>query len=385
MKILLIVGSFPPMIDSVGDYTSRLAETLAQDPSNKIAVLTSKEASPAAAPEGIEVLPCVSSWSLSEAPLVLREIRRWNPDLVHLQFPSGRNANRLLSTAILLYLRATGVAVVQTWHFVGDTKESFRTMPLSFLSFWSVPCAVFVVNRNYLRWSEGWLGILLRHKTMRFLPNGSAIPSVELEEAERLEYRRRYAAPQKMVIAYFGFLYPGKGVEQLFEIADASKSHIVLVGGLLTREDLRLLPKAKQQEFLAYSDAIKQLANSDDWSGRVTITGFLPPHEVGAVLRAADAVVLPYSDGCKSWNTCLYAAQAQGTFVLTTSHERSGYDANENTYYARPNDVASMKAALEQYSEMRGQEGVRADGGWGLLRELHLEVYRTQLIPRAPG
>ena len=373
------------MMDSVGDYTSQLAQALARDPTNKVAVLTSAEAGPATTRQDIDVLPYISSCKLSEAPSILREVRRWKPDLVHLQFPSGPECDRVLPILLLLYLRWTGTPVIQTWHFIGNTFQAFRTLPFGFLSFWSVPCAVFVVDESYLEWSKSWTRFFIRHKTLRFVPNGSAIPSVELGEAERLDYRMRYAAPQKKIIAYFGFLYPGKGVEQLFEIADATDSHIVIVGGLFTEENLRVLRKEKRQKFLTYAQNINRLANSDKWSGKVTLTGFLPPHDVACVLKAADAVVLPYSDGCKPYNTCLYAAQAQGTFVLTTSHDRSGYHPDENTYYARPNDIASMKAALVQYHGRQLKRELLPDGGWGVVRDLHVDLYRTQLVARTSG
>ncbi|MEK7692392.1 MAG: glycosyltransferase, partial [Bdellovibrionota bacterium] len=117
-------------------------------------------------------------------------------------------------------------------------------------------------------------------------------------------------------MVYFGFIYPNKGVELLFEIAVPEKHHIVLVGYFNEAEP--------------YHKAIMERVRQGRWAGKVTVAGFLPPEEAARILAAADAVILPFLGGGGAWNTSLHGAALQGTFVLTTSGERHGYDAREN-------------------------------------------------------
>jgi glycosyltransferase involved in cell wall biosynthesis len=252
-------------------------------------------------------------------------------------------------------------------------------MPWRFLFLFLVPGGLFVVDETYLNWSKGPTRWLFAHKKISFLPNASAIPAISLSEREQFAVKAQFAHCGENLLAYFGLLYPGKGVERIFEIAEPTKSHVLIVGGVLREEDLAILPKAQRDPILSYVDSIRRLAESKAWSGRVTMTGFLPAHEVGRLLSAADAVVLPFSSGSRAWNTSLHAAQAQGTFVLTTSSVKRGYLVDENTYYAHPTDVDDMRRALREYVGTKLGPKPAPDHAWKHIRDLHMETYRAQI------
>ena len=369
-------------MSSIGDYTEQLARTFSCYPDFKVAVLTGSDAQPSNTAKNIDVLSVAPSWHLYRTPTIVRAILNWRPDLVHIQYPSPAYGSQLLPTILPLCLRLYGLAVVQTWHFVGACSAIFRIMPLRFLSFWFFARVVFVFDRTLLEWAKGRMRWLFGKKIMVFIPHASAIPRVELRDAERIACRARYIPPNKIMVVYFGFVVPGKGLELIFDIADPEQSGVVIMGGIVTEDDIRMDPKRHRQHVLAYADAVRRRAESDVWKGKVTFTGFLPPREIGRVLSAADAVVLPFPNGCQIWNTSLHAALAQGSFVLTTSKEKHGYCALENIYYAPPNDVASMKAALIKYAGKRVEPTSSCEQAWNAIRDLHLEVYRAQAAHR---
>ncbi|MGH7742559.1 MAG: glycosyltransferase, partial [Candidatus Eiseniibacteriota bacterium] len=117
---------------------------------------------------------------------------------------------------------------------------------------------------------------------------------------------------------------------------------------------------------------------------RVSVTGFLPAEEVSRVLAAADAAVFPFREGGGEWNTTLQGAAAQGTFVLTTSANPSGYDAAMNAYTARVDDIAEMRQALVTYAGRRASlDQIPAPASWGSIAEAHLELYADVLGRRA--
>jgi glycosyltransferase involved in cell wall biosynthesis len=163
---------------------------------------------------------------------------------------------------------------------------------------------------------------------------------------------------------FFGFVYPDRGTELLFQIADPGQHHLVFIS------DLNLAD--------VYQKSILEHAKCDPWAGNVTITGYLPAEEVAQILAAADAVVLPFKDGGGMWNTSIRAAISQGTFVLTTAQEKHGYDSNDNTYYARPDDIADMQNALRTYMGRRNKTtriGLRDD--WDSIAQAHLSLYKA--------
>jgi glycosyltransferase involved in cell wall biosynthesis len=171
------------------------------------------------------------------------------------------------------------------------------------------------------------------------------------------------------LLAFFGFAYPDRGTELLFQVADPGQHHLVFISDLSAAD--------------RYQASILEQAKYPPWAGKVSVTGYLPADEVGQILAAADAIILPFKDGGGMWNTSIRAAISQGTFVLTTSREQHGYVSDENVYYARPNDVADMRNALAMYIGRRNEAsrlGLHRE--WDLIAQAHLSVYHA-VAPRA--
>jgi hypothetical protein len=73
----------------------------------------------------------------------------------------------------------------------------------------------------------------------------------------------------------------------------------------------------------------------------------------------------------------LKAAILQGTFVLTTSTSRHGFDPEANVYYARPMDTTDLKRALADHlgHRNRSPSPEAAGPGWAEIARRHLDVY----------
>ncbi len=142
---------------------------------------------------------------------------------------------------------------------------------------------------------------------LRLIPNGPMIPRAEVDDAKRAALRERYGAPGKALLAFFGFVYEHKGIDDLFAMLDSERHHLVIVG------------EVKESD--PFQRTVLRRIHEPPLEGHVTLSGFLPAMQAAEVLAAADAVVLPYREGAGTWNTTLKAAALQGTFVLTTSVE----------------------------------------------------------------
>lgn len=367
MRILLITGSFPPMMCGIGDYTSCLAEALAKQPGTTVAVLTSRDAGSAASfVDPVTIVPLVRNWDLSEALPVVRFIRQWRPDIVHMQYPTqgygdGRLPHVLPGLAFLSCAK-----VVQTWHEYLTSSNTGKGQLPNVL----VPGGFIAVRPQFKEYMPPLYRRLILHKHFRFIPNASALPHVTLSPDERRTVHDQYTPDAKAMIAFFGFIYPHKGVEQLFDIADPSMHHLVLIGAY--------------HEGDPYHEELRKRIESGPWSGNVTITGFLSSSDAARALAAADAVVLPFRNGGGIWNTSLHGAALQGTIVITTSTDRLGYDARENIYYARPGDVNDMRQALHRYLGRRNTESnIRRLATWESIATEHLSLYEDLLGRRA--
>lgn len=362
MRVTLVTGSFPPMACGVGDYTRHLADALAARGDVDVTVVTSRDGGGGEAPRPYALFPVVPGWGLEAFGEISEVLRRIAPDLVHVQYPTlgyrGPLAPRLPTL-----VRAMGIPVVETWH---EFFPLYFPVPIPLHARLAMGWArgdVIVVRPGYLQQHRPWVRALLARKRFHLIPNAPTVPRVDLTEAGRASVRARYAREGKALLAFFGFMFEHKGIDEILQIMDPARHHLVLVG----QPDLSD----------PYQAALVRRVEGP-LAGNVSLTGFLPAEQVGEILAAADAVVLPFRNGGGSWNTTIEAAVLQGTFVLTTSLERTGYDARRNVFYARPRDVVALRHGLEAHlgTRVAGATGAR---GWPDIAERHVAVYRGAL------
>lgn len=357
MRVLLVTGSAPPMVCGVGDYTTTLAHALVERTGIEVAILTGVEAAGATMGEGVTLFPVMSGWDWSDAKTLRRVIREWRPDIVHVQYPTQGYRTGKLPDYVPLIAKLSGRKVVRTWH----EDYSLGNLP-KFAAQLLAPGRSIAVRPNYRRRLPKPLSLLLTGRTVAFVPIASAIPPCALPPAELQAVRERWRGDAKRLIVFFGFLYRFKGAELLFDIADPATDRLVFAG------------EAKVDP--GYGREIEERGADGPWKGRVTVTGFLPDDETAALLAAADAVVLPFRRGGGIWNSSAHAAAAQGTPVITTSRERTGFDEERMIHYSRPDDVADMKAALDRLAGQRRALPPLADRDeWTRIVSAHMTVY----------
>jgi glycosyltransferase involved in cell wall biosynthesis len=221
--------------------------------------------------------------------------------------------------------------VIQTWHEIYTNPYDPRLLAQGI-----VPGGLIVVRPEYLKKLKPQLKWTTSNKQFKFIRNASTIPSVNLSISEMLKLKDYYKKLQSRLIVFFGFIYEHKGTDLLFEIADPELDQIVIAGEFDSNN--------------VYHQKILNIANSDPWKNKVSITGFLEPTKIASLLAVADAVILPFRVGGGEWNTTIHTAILQKAFVLTTSESASGYDEHTNVYYAKIGDISEMRKALELHA-----------------------------------
>lgn len=360
MRILLVCGTLPPARCGVGDYTFQLATHLAERSlDTEVAVLTSQPM----AQDGREEfhrIATVHDWTLGGINSFVKAVKDWNPDIVHFQYPSQAYGRGLLPEfGPLLTKFAVGCPVVQTWHEYWHPLRIQRGLRL-------LACdSVIFVRSNYESWMPTWVRWMLGKKPTSFIPSASTIPKSQLNATGRSTLRTAVAG-NKRLVAYFGFALPHKGLEDLFEVADPARDHLLLVCEL--------------HDSAPYQRKILAITERTEWRGSVTITGFLPPAQVADQLAAADAVLLPFRSGGGEWNTSIHAAELQGVPVITTSAGRSGYDEIRNIYFAQPGAVTEMRQALQRLAtKPSGRTATSHPPEWQDIANQHLRLYSRAL------
>lgn len=357
MRILLVTGSCPPMKCGVGDYSYNLAKSLSADPHYRIGILTSDCVENAGTVDGIEIFPIMKKWNLTGVLTVVRLIRSWSPDVVHIQQPTQGYGKGQLHWILPLVCFVMGRKVVETWHGAYGLEYTPKLILKAV-----VPGGLIYVHPHFIEDYHPLLRWVFLNKHCAFVPNASAIPKANLNELEIHDLRKHYIKNQKRLIVFFGFVYPHKGVELVFDIANSGSDQFVIAGEI--------------DEHGEYGQQLLQRSSAEEWQGKVTITGFLSVSDVASLLTVADAVVLPFRRGGGEWNTSIHGTVMQGTFVVTTSLTRNGYDNQNNVYYANPDDIQEMRQALDMYAGVKNAVSPGAyEDEWEQIAEAHRRVY----------
>jgi glycosyltransferase involved in cell wall biosynthesis len=362
-RILFVSGTIPPDPCGVGDYTFKLARSLASMPNIQAAILTGAESAAPVAKTDVPTFPLIQAWTPGHLRQAIRFFRSWKPDVVHVQYPTQGYRKGILPYILPLAARILGIASVQTWHEGFGRRDTIKLFTQLISG-----SQIVVVRANFLDLVHPWLRRLVELQSPLFIANASAIPRADCSTDDLLHERRLLLQGQRRLVLFFGFLYPAKQVELLFEIADPLTDHIVIAG-----------PAEPDSPYLAKLEA---LAARAEWKGKVTFTGFTSPERAAILLAAADAVILPFRNGGGHWNTSLHSAILNGASIITTSIDRVGYDDTANVFYARPDAVDEMRSALTRYGRRRDNfnlaKGVIHDE-WKEIAQKHYQIYNELL------
>jgi glycosyltransferase involved in cell wall biosynthesis len=344
----------------VGDYVERLVSALG-DAEVDVYVLTSVGAATQSRPT---VMAEMLTWHRSGLARFHAAMRRVRPDVVHIQFPTqGYDLlSGLVGIALLSRLKYRVSVVVTLHEYLPRTLSATDRLIYALAIAANAIVVVRPEYRAHIPWPQK---ALVAKSKLRFIENAAVVPVVALTDGERRSIKQSLGC-RGALVTFFGFSYPHKGVDLLFEIADPAQHHLLIIGEL--REDD------------AYHARLRRLASTPPWQGRVTLRGFATPAEAARLLAASDAAVFPYRAGGGIWNSSLHAALSQGTFSIATSVEKSGYDREANVYYAKPDDVPEMRRALLAHL------GVRAParpGQWAEIARRHEELYASLMRRQA--
>ena len=296
-------------------------------------------------------------------PTFVKWVRRIRPHVVHVQFPTQGYVAAVdaLPWIALLSRFVFRIPVVLTWHEYVPANEPNIRRAMYYMAL--AANALIVVRPDYASRIPGDIRRALGKAPVTYVENISNIPTALLGGEERDALRRQMLKGASRLVTYFGFIYAHKGAEQLFHIADHRRDHLLFVGDV-SRTATDHAP-------------VLAAAKSPEWQGKVTVTGFVDSDEAARLLSISDAVVFPHTRGGGIWNSSLHAAMCQGTFVITTSAERTGYDPATHIYYAAPGDVESMKRALDEYAGTRNRAETSAEQKWERFARAHRSVYQA--------
>jgi glycosyltransferase involved in cell wall biosynthesis len=222
----------------------------------------------------------------------------------------------------------------------------------------------------------------------RRIPLVANVDVAPVNHAEaRVELRSRYGWPREAeIIAYFGFLHPVKGLENLLKayqgvLEGRPRVRLLLVGGV---ESLALGDEADW-----YWNKLRALVREVGLGGYVSMTGYVPEEEASRLLSGADVGVLPFNEGVTLKSGTLLTLFAHGLPVVATRPDPPEPDLVDGQLVrlVEQRDAAELSAILSDLLEdpsMRIRLGAAArtyagNLSWPATAERYLEVYRSVL------
>lgn len=357
MRVCLVCGSWPPVRCGVGDYAHCLARALAGRAGGQVEVV---------------VLPPQRSWRGWAAGGAARRILGLRPDIVHLQYPSAGYGRGLAPNLLFGWLRLLGSAA----RCVLTVHEYQQYTLLGKLRLWpALALAQAVICTNHAdRRAVRAFQPRVRNR-LRVIPLGSSVGH-DLQARSGLKTGRG----RRFWLAHFGTVMPNKGWEILLPALSLLAAEKVPVG-------LKVAGSLDPGRY-AYHAQVAQEIKSRGLEGRVVFSGYLPPPDVGRVLReSCGLAVQPYTRGASLNRSSLVAVLAHGLAVMTTrpgrplEHLRHGqeYWCVEPTPAALAQGIKDLLSAPSLVARL--QAGARRAArrfAWSKIAGATLKVYNNR-------
>ncbi|NWJ97373.1 MAG: glycosyltransferase [Chloroflexi bacterium] len=327
LEVCLISAEYPPQPGGVGDYTDRLAETLAE--LCGVQVLTGLETSPAGRSAGrsaerpFTILRRKSNkWNWACLPEIAQFLERRPTGAVIIQYQTGAYRMHPAINFLPLYLRwrlgPNCPVVATTFHDLllpylfpkaGPVRRWVNQLLLR-----SSDRAIVTNPEDYqtaLEWGAA-------PEKLSLIPIGSNITPVTSTTKTRAEVRQGWGLTEKeFVIGYFGLLNRSKGVDTLLEslaqLRDepgGEKWRLVIIGGEIGQTDPTNQPYAYEIERLITRLKLEKI---------IIRTGHLSNPATSQAFSGLDVVALPFRDGASFRRGSLLAPLVHGLPVVTTA------------------------------------------------------------------
>lgn len=330
MKLLIIAGDFPPFVSGIGDYTDLLARSLSAHGVD-VTVLTLAGRDDAVA-RPYTVLREMPSFTMRDMDRATRIAAGF--DLVNIQYPGvhyGRSPMMNLFAA-WLRRRAPRVKTVVTIHDCRVMRWRWRLRTWPMLS--SVAGIIYVDPGDW-PYIKSWC--TFGSPPSACIPIASNVEVVRCTPDQRSQWRAGLGIqPRDMAIAYFGILYPHKGVDELLtahaKLREKGSQIQTVIIGQFDREEPWCEPMRRR---FTEPGVL--------WVPDASLT------RVSECLHACDLAVLPFHSGTSTNRSSMLAALGHGLPTVTTNGPATPKEIGSlfDLVLVPPRDALALERGIE--------------------------------------
>lgn len=400
-RIAFIAGTYLPASYGVSDYTARLYASLRDRGMESVVLTTHYAAEAAYDPHALGV---VHGWQWTDLKALVRAVWDSGADALHIQYHPRNYGHQPAILLLPLLLRLSGwkSPIITTVHEYGTWEWQAQALPPRF----SVWLKQWGQHRHWwdreggflLTLSDAAIAIAPEAKTLIqarlsnidrrlwHVPTATNVQAIEIERSlARHELRQTCNWDEEaLVIADFGFLYPGKGLETLLlafkqVLANQPQVRLLLMGGI----DSPL----RSQDANTYLTQLQTTIGELDLHQFVHFTGYLDAEIVSRYLAGADVGVLPHDRGVSLNSSSLMALLAHGLPAIATQIQ-SCLPATHPLLLVPPRDVPALTTALTELINSPEERTCRGEASrvfgesfnWQNITQQHLEIYQNLVM-----
>ena len=203
----------------------------------------------------------------------------------------------------------------------------------------------------------------------------AALPSQPHTPVAQEEARKKLNLPPDATIClFFGTHREGKDYETAVRAAGESESKPFLwfVGPLISGNDPA------------------QITMRHEYSATESLSGYLPDESVSLVFDAADAVVLPYSEGYQKGSAVLLQAChfKKPVIATRTGHLKDFVELNHNGFLFEAGSSRDLASCYDQVHALKHSSDLVSrfsfktaveNYSWPVLKERYMEVFRNEI------
>jgi polysaccharide biosynthesis protein PslF len=375
MRVTVVCGMCPPAAAPEGMHAAMLCDYLARAGCT-VTLLTRQIERPQVEPT-FELRAVMRDWGWRDAGLLKRELARSRPDAVVLFYIGWLYGRHPMITFLPTVCRrlTPPPRVMVKFTNTGGAEPARR------LTRWGRKLAEWRAGGRGVHWRYGTLlrdadsvvAFCAQHlaKLLEFHPaaaeRGAVIPAPPLlrpvedpDGSVRRRTREKLGArDDEFIVAYFGYIYPEKGVETVLAAAATARARIpglrlLMIGGV---------PDAASMRDRDYPDRMKALTKELEIADRVSWTGYVDDPTASSYLHAADACVLPFVQGVQLNNSSMAVVTSHGLPVITTRGPaiEPEFVDRRTALLVPPGDAPAMSAAIVELATDTGlRESLRA-------------------------
>jgi glycosyltransferase involved in cell wall biosynthesis len=369
VRICFVSAALPDISCGVGDYTHHLATALAAEGVEPLVVTASRPGLRSDLPYEVRTLE--TAWRFGELPRLAGAVSRTRPDVVHIEFPGSGYGRGFGATTLpwALLARHPRLPAAMTFHEFDRLSRRFRLR----LAGGALPCRLVVtvgpdLTRSVRRHLGRWPGLHVVE-----IPIAANVAPSAAGRRPRPTLRHRSG---ELLVGYWGFLRPDKGIETLLDAFAELRT---------SGRRVRLILAGDPGPDVDYVRAVGAGLEREGFGDDVIVTGALAEEELSAVLGELDVCALPFRDGLTPNRGTYLAAVAHGVPVVTTSLAGADDDPARHTRFVEPGNPSALAEAILATADGRRPARAVHDPGpeWAEIARRHLDAYRAVLGKRA--